>query len=127
LFLNLAVYAACEGVCYSLFMDAIAFTRELIDIESITGNEARVGEFIFRGLSRLGYQAQTMAVEEGRSNVYAVFLPRKMPSEFTGAAHAMPKGSLRHRLRQPNSFARKEFILDCFSLLERSGIVSAHK
>jgi acetylornithine deacetylase len=77
--LNLVTYAACEGVCYPLFMDTIAFTRELIDIESITGNEARVGEFIFRGLSRLGYQAKKMAVEEGRSNVYAVSAEQPYP------------------------------------------------
>jgi acetylornithine deacetylase len=53
-------------------MDTIAFTRQLIDIDSITGNESRVGEFIFGELSRLGYLAKTMEVEENRSNVYAV-------------------------------------------------------
>jgi acetylornithine deacetylase len=53
-------------------MDAIALTRELVDIESITGNEGEVGEFLFQELRRLGYQTEKMAVEANRANVYAV-------------------------------------------------------
>ncbi len=53
-------------------MDAIALTRQLVDIESITGNEAEVSEFLFHELSRLGYRCEKMAVENNRSNVYAV-------------------------------------------------------
>ncbi|MGB8116814.1 MAG: M20/M25/M40 family metallo-hydrolase, partial [Candidatus Sulfotelmatobacter sp.] len=53
-------------------MDAIALTRQLVDIESITGNEAAVGEFLFRELCRLGYQVRKMPVESNRSNVYAL-------------------------------------------------------
>jgi acetylornithine deacetylase len=52
-------------------MDAFALTRQLVDIESITGNEAAVGECLFRELSRLGYQTKKMAVEGDRANVYA--------------------------------------------------------
>jgi len=52
-------------------MDAIALTRQLVDIESITGNEAAVGEFLFRELCRVGYQTKKMAVEGDRANVYA--------------------------------------------------------
>jgi len=44
-------------------MDAIALTRQLIDIESITGNEAEAGDFLFRELCRLGYQTKKMPVE----------------------------------------------------------------
>jgi acetylornithine deacetylase len=52
-------------------MDVVAFTRKLIDIESITGNEAAVGEVLFTELCRLGYQARRMPVEGARFNVLA--------------------------------------------------------
>jgi acetylornithine deacetylase len=52
-------------------MDAVALTRQLIDIESITGNEAPVGEVLHKELSRLGYQTNKMPVEGTRFNVYA--------------------------------------------------------
>jgi len=52
-------------------MDAITLTRQLIDIESITGNEAAVGNYLWGELCRLGYQAKKMPVEAGRFNVYA--------------------------------------------------------
>src|SRR6267378_7767516 len=58
-------------------MDAVALTRQLVDIESITGNEAQVGEFLYRELSRLGYQTTKMLVEGERFNVYAT--PRRNP------------------------------------------------
>ena len=50
-------------------MDMVAFTRKLIDIESITGNEAAVGEALYTELCRLGYQARKMPVEGTRFNV----------------------------------------------------------
>lgn len=53
-------------------MDALALTRQLVDIESITGNEAQVGEFLFHELCRLGYQCKRMPVEGNRVNVYAL-------------------------------------------------------
>src|SRR5438128_7173104 len=52
-------------------MDVVAFTRQLVNIESITGNEAAVGDFLYRELCRLGWQAKKMAVEGERSNIYA--------------------------------------------------------
>src|ERR1700716_77762 len=52
-------------------MDAVAFTRQLVDIESITGNEAAVGDFLYRELCRLGYQAKKIEVEADRFNVFA--------------------------------------------------------
>ena len=48
-----------------------ALTRELIDIASITLNEAAVGEFLFTRLGALGFAAEKMAVEAGRFNIYA--------------------------------------------------------
>jgi acetylornithine deacetylase len=53
-------------------MDAIGLTRELVDIESISGNEERVGEFLFRELCRLGYQTKKITVEADRFDVYAM-------------------------------------------------------
>jgi acetylornithine deacetylase len=52
-------------------MDVVALTRQLVDIESITGNEAAVGDFLHRELSRLGYRASKMAVEGSRCNILA--------------------------------------------------------
>ncbi|HVH88037.1 MAG TPA: M20/M25/M40 family metallo-hydrolase, partial [Terriglobales bacterium] len=52
-------------------MDPLRLTRELIDIESITGNEAQVGEYLYSLLSRLGYRTEKMSVEGTRNNIYA--------------------------------------------------------
>ncbi|HET9741829.1 MAG TPA: M20/M25/M40 family metallo-hydrolase [Terriglobales bacterium] len=52
-------------------MDPLRLTRELIDIESITGNEAAVGNFLLQQLKQLGYRAEKMPVEGDRANVYA--------------------------------------------------------
>lgn len=43
-------------------MDLVALTRQLVDIESITGNEAAVGRFLAGELSRLGLQVERMDV-----------------------------------------------------------------
>jgi len=53
-------------------MDPIRFTRELIDIESITGNEAQVGDFLAERLGKLGYVVQKGPVERHRFNVLAL-------------------------------------------------------
>jgi acetylornithine deacetylase len=52
-------------------MDAVTLTRHLVDIESITGNEAAVGNYLYGELRRLGYQTEKMPVEGERFNVYA--------------------------------------------------------
>ena len=52
-------------------MDPLRLTRELVDIESITGNEAHVGDYLYGLLSRLGYRAEKMPVEAARNNIYA--------------------------------------------------------
>jgi acetylornithine deacetylase len=52
-------------------MDLVRLTRELIDIESISGNEAAVAEFVCERLDSLGYQAELMPVEAKRANVFA--------------------------------------------------------
>jgi acetylornithine deacetylase len=53
-------------------MDAVTLTRQLVDIESITGNEAAVGNYLYSELCRLGYRTAKMLVEGDRFNVYAV-------------------------------------------------------
>jgi acetylornithine deacetylase len=61
-------------------MDAVTLTRQLVDIESITGNEARVGNCLYGELCRLGYQTLRMPVEGDRFNVYATSLEHREPS-----------------------------------------------
>jgi acetylornithine deacetylase len=51
-------------------MDVVMLTRQLVDIESITGNEAAVGNYLYGKLCRLGYQTRKMPVEGDRCNVY---------------------------------------------------------
>jgi acetylornithine deacetylase len=52
-------------------MNVVALTRKLVDIESITGNEAVVGEVLLAELTQLGFDARKMAVEGPRFNVIA--------------------------------------------------------
>jgi len=60
-------------------MDVVAFTRQLVDIESTTGNEGHVADFLHRELSRLGYRASKMPVEGERCNVFATSPPQVRP------------------------------------------------
>src|ERR1700722_14505984 len=53
-------------------MDAITLTRQLIDIESISGNEAAVGNYLYGELCRIGYRTTKMPVDGNRFNVYAL-------------------------------------------------------
>jgi acetylornithine deacetylase len=52
-------------------MDVVSLTRQLVDIESITGNEGAVGLFLADYLRGLGYNVRRTAVEGERANVYA--------------------------------------------------------
>src|SRR6202790_4470872 len=52
-------------------MDAITLTRQLIDIESISGNEAAVGNYLYGELCRVGYQTCRNPVEDHPFNIYA--------------------------------------------------------
>lgn len=61
-------------------MDAITLTRQLIDIESITGNEAAVGNYLYGELCRVGYQARKVPVEGTRFNVYSTWPDHAHPS-----------------------------------------------
>ena len=61
-------------------MDVVALTRQLVDIESITGNEALVGDAVHGELRSLGYQANKVPVEANRCNVYATSPEQPRPA-----------------------------------------------
>jgi len=67
-------------------MNVVALTRQLVDIESTTGNEGRVADFLHRELSRLGYHATKMPVEGERSNVFATS-PQQARPEIVFSTH----------------------------------------
>jgi acetylornithine deacetylase len=58
-------------------MDLFELTRALIDIESVTGNERAVGDFLYEHLSGLargtGGAVERMPVQPGRCNVFAAW------------------------------------------------------
>ncbi len=61
-------------------MDAVTLTRELIDIESISGNESAVGNYLYGELCRLGYETRKIAVEGDRFNVFATWPDHSDPA-----------------------------------------------
>jgi acetylornithine deacetylase len=61
-------------------MDLFAFTRQLVDIESITGNEGAVGDFLLAELARLNFEAHKMPVEGARANVFATVPGQPQPA-----------------------------------------------
>ncbi|MFI5089613.1 MAG: M20/M25/M40 family metallo-hydrolase [Terriglobales bacterium] len=71
-------------------MDVVSLTRRLVDIESISGNERDVGEFLFAHLSSLGYAAARMQVTPERFNVYATVLGRKPSVVFSTHMDTVP-------------------------------------
>lgn len=52
-------------------MDPVALTRQLVDIESTTGNEGAVVEFLGNYLSTAGLTVERMPVERHRFNLFA--------------------------------------------------------
>ncbi len=63
--------------------DAIALTRELVRIESETGNEGPVATFLGGALEKLGYQVTRQPVSPGRFNLYAY----REPPEVVFSTH----------------------------------------
>ena len=61
-------------------MDVAVLTRQLVDIESITGNEGPVGDFLHRELLRRGFQAEKIPVEGARCNIFAIFSEHPRPA-----------------------------------------------
>src|SRR5579872_3316269 len=56
-------------------MDVFALTRQLVDIEAISGNEAPVGESLFRELTQRKFTTTKFPVEPNRFDVYAATAP----------------------------------------------------
>lgn len=67
-------------------MNVVSLTRQLVDIESITGNEGPIGHFLASELQRLGYNVERMAVERERANVYAT-LPQQLNPVVVFSTH----------------------------------------
>jgi acetylornithine deacetylase len=61
-------------------MDLFSLTRQLVDIESISGNEGTVGTFLTEQLRQLGYNVQRTIVEGERANVYATMPQQPKPA-----------------------------------------------
>ena len=62
--------------------DLFGLTRRLVDIESITGNEGAVGDFLCDELRQRGFEAQKMPVEGSRANVVATSAGHGRPEIF---------------------------------------------
>src|SRR5690606_27789656 len=52
-------------------VDPIALTRELVQLETPTGREGPVVDYLARLLDRLGYRVSRRPVTPGRDNLYA--------------------------------------------------------
>jgi acetylornithine deacetylase len=61
-------------------MELFSFTRHLVDIESITGDETRVGEFLLSELQRTAFRAEKMPVEGDRFNIWATLPNQPSPA-----------------------------------------------
>jgi acetylornithine deacetylase/succinyl-diaminopimelate desuccinylase-like protein len=66
-------------------MDPVRLTRRLVDIESITGNEAAVGAALYDELYELGYTVHKMPVAHGRFNIQATLEDK--PPEIVFSTH----------------------------------------
>ena len=66
-------------------MDPIRLTRQLVDIDSTTGNEAAVGAALYDELYRLGYTVHKMPVAHLRFNVQATLEDK--PPEVIFSTH----------------------------------------
>jgi acetylornithine deacetylase len=62
--------------------DLFALARRLIDIESITPNEAAVGDFLYEELRQRGFDVNKMPVEGERANVIATWPGHARPEIF---------------------------------------------
>ncbi len=80
-------------------MDAIALTRRLVEVESITGNEGAVGTVLLRELTDLGFAVEKMPVPfppeidaagRERFNVYATISGRKPEIVFSTHMDTVP-------------------------------------
>jgi acetylornithine deacetylase len=66
-------------VWYAPGMDLAAFTRRLVDVDSITGSEGPVGDLLGRELKQLDFEVEKIPVEGERINVYATTAGQSHP------------------------------------------------
>jgi acetylornithine deacetylase len=80
------------SVGYSEYVDSFQLTRQLIDIESISGNEGALGEFLFQHLSLLGFHVSRMPVDEAanRFNVLATVADKNPVVVFSTHIDTVP-------------------------------------
>ncbi len=52
-------------------MNIVTLTKQLIEIESITGNEQNITGFVASYLEKIGFQVDLQEVNQGRQNIYA--------------------------------------------------------
>jgi acetylornithine deacetylase len=79
--------AFSQNFWFILFvMDAITLTRQLIDIESISGNEVAVANYLYGELCRVGYNVRKIPVEGDRFNLYATS-PEQAHPELVFSTH----------------------------------------
>src|SRR3954468_9803008 len=62
--------------------DPIRFTRQFVDIDSITDNEIACGELLASELSAVGMNVKRIPVSDGRFNVLATFPATRFPEIF---------------------------------------------
>jgi acetylornithine deacetylase len=67
-------------------LDIVRLTRRLVDVESISGNEAEVTRVLAGELERLGLSVLTMPVEPGRNNLFATW-PQHPHPEIVFSTH----------------------------------------
>src|SRR5919201_2806972 len=63
-------------------MDVVRLTRQLVDIDSTTGHEAAVGNFLLRELTHLDFHVEAMPVQDDRFNVTALPATSAKPQLF---------------------------------------------
>jgi len=65
-----------------MLFNPIRFTRQLVDINSVTGNEIACGELLVRELAALGMKVKQVPVKDGRFSVLATFPDNPQPEVY---------------------------------------------
>ena len=100
---------------------ALAFARELIDIDSTTGNEAAAGTWLAAKLRSLGYQVVEQPVEGERFNVLAAIDPPDivLSTHFDCVPPFFPSGVREGRLYGRGSCDAKGILAAQVAAVER--------
>jgi len=62
--------------------DPIRFTRQLVDVNSVTGNEVACGELLIRELTALGMKVRQVPVKDDRFSIIANFPETSQPEVY---------------------------------------------